>query len=79
MDKMKYIVRLLTVALLIATVAVKRDGKIIGKEISEWISTSIQNSDGSTEWMAEDGSRHISSVNIARDISGFAAPTPVVI
>ena len=79
MEKIKYIIKLLTVALLISTIAVHRDGKVFGKEINELISPSTQKAAGPTEWIAEDGSRLISSINIAQDISGFAGPTPVLL
>ena len=44
---------------------------------TEFICPTTQDLIGPTEWISEDGSRIVSSINIAKDISGFAAPTPV--
>ena len=79
MEKLKYVVRLLTVVLLLGTIAINRDGRILSQNVEEWTSSSGHKQTGPTEWITEDGSRKVSSINIAQDILGFAAPTPVVI
>lgn len=79
MEKAKYVVRLLTVVLLLGTIAINRDGRIFSQDIEEWVSASGYKQVEPTEWITDDGSRKVSSVNIAQDISGFAAPTPVII
>ncbi|MGL5683665.1 MAG: 4Fe-4S binding protein [Marinifilaceae bacterium] len=77
MEKIRFIIKVLTVTLLLVTIAIKRDRKIAGQNIEEWISPKKQNAP--TEWILEDGSRRISSINIAQDIAGFAAATPIII
>lgn len=79
MEKIKYVVRLFTIVLFLGTIAINRDHKILAKNITELTSSATGNVVYPTEWIDEEGNLMVSSVNLAQDILGFAAPVPVVI
>ncbi len=79
MEKIKYGLKLLAIALFLGTIAINRDNKIIGQDVMRYFSSTEEELVGPTEWVDETGDRLVSSVNLAKDILGFAATTPVVI
>ncbi len=76
MERVKYIVNTLIVALLFVAVAISRDGKAVGYDI-------VENDDAVSTTtieplvMLESGETLINSAPLARDVAGYAGRTPV--
>ncbi len=77
-DKIKYIVNVLIVMLLFATVAIQKDGRIIGYDVKELVLAQDQSkAEEPVEITTSDGVRVINSATLARDVVGFGGRTPV--
>lgn len=78
-DKIKYIVNILIVALLLASVAIQRDGRVAGVDVIE----ALQDNNGRDEetepieTTLSDGTKVINSLTLGKDIIGFGGRTPV--
>lgn len=79
MEKVRYTVNLCIIFLLLLTVAVHRDGKILGTPVREVIERETPKEEVPVEMILEDGTRVLNSTSIAEDISGFGGPTPLKI
>ncbi len=84
MDKIKYIVNVLIIAILLATVAIVRDGNLGGHSTKDLVSASSMVEEveevervESAERTEADGTRIINSTYIAKDVIGFGGRTPV--
>ena len=78
MVRIRYIINLMIAFLLLLTVAINRDGKLLGTPVQEWVNSEPQTTDSiPTEWITEDGARVVHSLKIANGITGFAGATPV--
>lgn len=77
MEKVSYLINLGIVCLLLLTVAVNRDGKILGTPVREVMVRENAKEEVPVETILADGTRVVSSTSIARDISGFGGPTPL--
>lgn len=79
MEKVRYIINLVIVALLLLTVAIHRNGTVAGTPIGDWVQPHPNSSTPSapTEWQTEEGIRVVSSVNLAKNVIGFGGTTPV--
>lgn len=75
-EKFRYILNLIIIAMLLLTVAINRDGKVAGHAVDEVIHPQ-QSKEMETERKLSDGSIVVSSVDIAKDISGYGGTTPV--
>ncbi|MFR9590764.1 MAG: 4Fe-4S binding protein [Rikenellaceae bacterium] len=79
MDRVKYVINILIVALLFGAIAIGKDSRILGVSIDEFVA---QNSDieeviPDVESVELDGTRVINSTTLAKDVVGFAGLTPV--
>ncbi len=79
MDRVKYVVNILIVALLFGAIAIARDGRILGGEVDEYMShsSSVEEVTPVVESVEIDGTRVINSTTLAKDVVGFAGLTPV--
>ncbi len=78
MEKLRYIVNILIVATLLATVAVMKDGRIAGKEVAEQFKTETKEEVAEPiERTESNGTRIINSSSLAKDVIGFGGRTPV--
>ncbi len=75
-DRINYIVNILIVALLFATVAIVRDGRVAGVEVSDFLTTEDHTVEPIETTLA-DGTRVINSLTLGKDIIGFGGRTPV--
>ncbi len=76
MEKIKYIVNILIVALLFCSVAISRDKRVVGVDVIE----SSEQESATTEEpsaMLDDGEMLLNSAPLARDVAGYAGRTPV--
>ena len=81
MEKVKYIVNILIVVLFFFVIAIGRDGKLVGKEVTEILQPK-QEEEIEIEPIEEslaDGTRVINSASLAKDILGFGGHTPIKI
>ncbi len=80
MEKAKYIINILIVALLIATVAIQRDGTITGKDVSTILNPqSDEEVVVPFETKLADGTVILNTTSVAKDIIGFGGRTPIEI
>ncbi|MFI3266927.1 MAG: 4Fe-4S binding protein [Rikenellaceae bacterium] len=75
-ERIKYIVNILIVALLVATVAIQRDARIMGHDVDSLFSQDSE-VEQVVEVVLDDGTRVISSAPLAKDVAGFGGRTPV--
>lgn len=78
MDKIKYIINLVIVFLMILTVAVNRDGKIMGYNADELVAKQENSLTPAMRTLA-DGSVVLNSSGLIKDVSGYGGPVPVEI
>lgn len=76
MEKFRCILNLIIIAILLLTVAINRDGKVVGLAVDELIHPQ-QSKEVEPERKLSDGSIVVSSVDLAKDISGYGGATPV--
>ncbi len=78
MERLRYIVNILIVATLLATVAVMKDGRIAGEEVAERFNKEAKEEVSEPiERIESNGTRVINSSSIAKDVIGFGGRTPV--
>ncbi len=77
MVRIKYIVNLLIVALLLAAVAIGKDGRILGHAVDEILVSDDTSAEVSVESRMADGVIVFDSAPIAKDIVGYGGRTPV--
>ncbi len=77
MERAKYIVNVVIVALLMASVAISRDGRLLGSDVEKQHSSSEETT--SPTEISDDGVMVINSTTLASDVIGYAGPTPVKI
>ncbi len=75
-ERIKYIINLAVVVLMFATVAVVRDGRVAGVEVTDFLA-SEDKTDEPIETTLADGTRVINSSTLGKDIIGFGGRTPV--
>ncbi len=82
MERIKYILNILIVTLLFLSVAIQKDERILGNDVSTLLQQEAD-SDQEIEVPAEetlaDGTRVINSTSLAKDVVGFGGRTPVLI
>ena len=85
MDKLNHILSLLTCLLMLTAVALRRDGRFLGKELRsvESSAETLQADDTAAEpsflTQKEDGTAVIDTTSLGKDINGFSGPTPLLI
>ncbi len=79
MERLKYIVNLLIVALMVAAVAIGRDGRVLGTSAQEIVNPQPKEAveDVMVEETLADGTRVIYSESLAKDVIGYAGRTPI--
>ncbi len=81
-DRIKYVINIVIIALLFGAVAITRDGRIFGESVDNIALYNSSTSDEETpivESTLMDGTRVINSTSLAKDVVGFAGLTPVSI
>ncbi len=76
MDRIKYIVNILIVVLLFFAVAIQRDGKILGNDVTTMLESNNETEEQVDELLS-DGTRVIYSSSLAKDIIGFGGRIPL--
>ncbi len=78
-ERIKFILNILIVALLLATVTIQRDGRVAGVEVSTIFQAENESSEAEVpiESTLNDGVRVINSTSLAKSIIGFGGRTPV--
>ncbi len=76
MEKLRYIVNIVIVALLFGAVAISRDGRVAGIDILE-SSNAESNEVVEPTTLLENGEVLINSLTLASDVSGYAGRTPI--
>ncbi|MFI3330303.1 MAG: 4Fe-4S binding protein [Rikenellaceae bacterium] len=76
MDRIKYIINILIVALLLASIAINKDSRILG-QTSQEILNPKEEEFVEIEQTLEDGTRVINSTSLARGVLGFGGRTPI--
>ncbi len=75
-ERVKYIVNIVIVTLLFAAVAIVRDGRVAGVEVSTALQSEASDDD-SYETILADGTRVINSTTLGKDVFGFGGRVPV--
>lgn len=75
-ERVRYILNLVIVALLLLTVAINRNGKIVGTPVNELFVKSSSNTETIIKELP-DGTEAISSLHIGKDITGYGGATPI--
>ncbi|MFI3302689.1 MAG: FMN-binding protein [Rikenellaceae bacterium] len=75
-DRIKYIINIVIIALMFGAVAITRDGRIFGDDVAIH-STAMEEITPEVESSTMDGTRVINSTSLAKDVVGFAGLTPV--
>lgn len=76
MNKLKYIINILIVFVLLASIAVNRDARVVGKDINELFQVEQEQGEP-IEYINSEGERVINSLTLAKDAVGFGGYTPV--
>ncbi len=78
-ERLRYIANLLIVALLLASVAIQRDGRVAGVDVENLFAQQslVAQSEVAVETTLDDGTRVINSTSLGGDIIGFGGRTPV--
>jgi len=76
MDKLRYILNIAIIALLLLTVAVQRNEKVLGTPVDQLFKPAIEDTLSPITEL-ENGSIRINSARIVKDVSGYGGPTPV--
>ena len=74
MERIRYLLNLLIVFLILLTVAINRDGRIMGTSIEELGNPKPQQQENVVDYMSEDGIRIIESKGIVPGVLGYAGP-----
>ncbi|MFI3293961.1 MAG: FMN-binding protein [Rikenellaceae bacterium] len=75
-ERIKYIINLAVVVLMFATIAIVRDGRVAGVEVSDLFANEDK-TDEPIETTLADGVRVINSLTLGKDVIGFGGRTPV--
>ncbi|MFI3261473.1 MAG: FMN-binding protein [Rikenellaceae bacterium] len=75
-DRIKYIVNILIVVLMFATIAIIRDGRVVGVEVFDFLKNDDK-MDEPIETTLADGTRVINSLTLGKEVIGFGGRTPV--
>ncbi len=79
MERIKYIINALIVLLLFLSIAIQRDQRIAGHEVSELLANKPAAVEVPVEETLFDGTRVINSTSLAKDVIGYGGHTPVKI
>ena len=79
MDKIRYIVNVLIVALLFAAVAIQKDGRVVGLDVEALFRHDTEPVEVPIDSELHDGTHVINTSSLAKDVIGFGGLTPVVI
>lgn len=79
MERLKYIINILTVALMFGAIAIGKDGRLLGTSADELLTPKQvqQEQVVEVESVEFDGTRIINSESLAKDVVGFAGRTPI--
>lgn len=79
MDRIKYIINILIVALLFGAIAISKDNRLLGTPVEELITSHNATTEVETpiETILADGTRVINTTTLAKDIIGFGGRTPI--
>lgn len=77
-DRVKYIINLVIVVMLLATVAIMRDGRVVGCDVERLLEDQ-ESSEVAIETTLADGTVVINTTSIGKDIIGFGGRTPLKI
>lgn len=77
MERLKYIVNIIIIATLLAAIAIGRDGRIMGEDVTKLLESNSE--EVAIETLLDDGTLVINSTALAGSIAGFAGTTPVKI
>ncbi len=80
-ERVKYIANIVIVTLLLATVAIQRDGRVAGVEVSTFFQQTEEGDSSADEQPIEttlaDGTRVINSTTLGKEFIGFGGRTPI--
>ncbi len=76
-ERLKYLVNVVIVVLLLATVAIQRDGRIAGVDVANMLQNDSDKVEIPIETTLADGTRVINSAPLAKDVVGFGGRTPI--
>ena len=79
MNRFRYIINLIIVFLMFVTVAVNRDGRIFGKSVYDYTLIKKPLPLKETEHKDKGDIKIFESTDLAKDITGYAGPTPLII
>lgn len=80
MDRLKYVVNVLIVALLLSSIVINKDGRLFGGSIDGQSSNeTTETKEVVVETIDDNGVRVINSRSLANDVSGYAGRTPVTL
>ncbi len=77
-DRIKYIVNILIVALLLGAVAINRDASLVGYSLGE-SEQEVEAVQSENETVEQDGTRVINTTTLGKDITGYAGRTPLLL
>lgn len=78
-DRLARLASLLVCIVLIAVVSIRRDGRLLGREIGETAATAVKSQAGDTIRMTADGTYVINTTPLGKDIIGYGGPVPLEI
>ncbi len=79
MFRIKYIVNIIIITLLLAAVAISRDGRISGHSVEEIVHPVENQDEEAVVSHLSDGVVSLNSAPVAKDIAGYGGRTPVVV
>lgn len=74
-----HLLRLITVALMLVGIAIQRDGRMMGNDLTKKAEVTTANTVQPTITTRDDGTVVINTTQIAKDVTGYAGPTPLTI
>ncbi len=80
MDRLRYVVNIIVVVLLFASISIQRDGRLLGEDISQLVEQKGEIEDESSiavERHLSDGVVVVNSTTLATDIIGYGGRTPI--
>ncbi len=77
MDRLKYIINILIVAILFGVIAIGKDARLLGHDAKELFEHADNKTEVETEIVLEDGTRVINSTSLAKDVIGYGGQTPI--
>ncbi len=80
MERVRYLVNIVTIVLLFTAIAIQRDGRMFGHDVASLYGEQEESeSDSAVERIGDDGSLIINSSSLASDVIGYGGRTPVEI